>query len=96
MTQKQDWLPLDIAVEKYGYAHKESLRRRLRQLRECGRVIDVGRPPAKYRDAAPGDEADIVLMWPNPKVVLIGGNSAKNLLKSRRGRPRKNESVGEI
>ncbi len=46
--QNNEWLPLDLAADHFGYAHKESLRRRLRQLRERGLVCDIGRPPAAY------------------------------------------------
>ena len=35
------WLPLDVAAKQFGYAHKESLSRRLRQLREQGFVRDM-------------------------------------------------------
>ncbi len=36
------WLPLDVAAKHFGYAHKESLSRRLRQLRQRGKVRDIG------------------------------------------------------
>lgn len=46
----EHWLPLDVAAKQFGYAHKESLSRRLRQLREQGFVRDIGRPPTAYLD----------------------------------------------
>jgi hypothetical protein len=56
-----EWLPLDVAAARFGYGHKESLRRRLRQLRKKGKVVDLGKPPPKY----PLGEVD------NPGKVLI-------------------------
>ena len=41
----EEWLPLDVAAKHFGYAHKESLSRRLRQLRKRGLIRDIGRPP---------------------------------------------------
>ena len=86
-TEIAEWLPLDIAAKQFGYAHKESLSRRLRQLRREKLVIDTGRPPAGYRQSAPGESARIVLMWPNPKTALLRSDAPAELLNARRGRP---------
>jgi hypothetical protein len=86
-TKNEEWLPLDVAAERFGYAHKESLSRRLRQLRRENLVIDTGRPPANYRDLEPSESARIVLMWPNPKTALLRADAPRELLSARRGRP---------
>ena len=90
-TQNNEWLPLDLAADRFGYAHKESLRRRLRQLREQGLVLDVGRPPAVYQEAVPKEEAPIMLMWPNPKTALLHRDAPSELLVAKRGRPASND-----
>lgn len=83
----EEWLPLDIAAKEFGYAHKVSLSRRLRQLRRRNLVIDTGRPPTNYRDVQPSESAQIVLMWPNPKTALLRADAPRELLSAQRGRP---------
>ena len=90
-TDTEEWLPLDIAARQFSYAHKESLSRRLRQLRERGVVRDIGRPPASYRDTEPTAEAEITIMWPNPKTALLRNDAPWSLLRSSRGRPTKRQ-----
>ena len=90
-TEIEEWLPLDIAAEQFGYAHKESLSRRLRQLRKQGKVRDIGRPPAAYLDAEPEADAEITIMWPNPKTALLRNDATLLLLRSSRGRPIKSK-----
>lgn len=89
MKSISKWLPLDIAAARFGYAHRESLTRRLRQLRRRGYVIDVGRPPVAYRESSPSVEANIVLMWPNPQTALLREDAPPALLQAQRGRPAK-------
>ena len=89
--ETEEWLPLDIAAEQFGYAHKESLSRRLRQLRKRGKVRDIGRPPAAYRDTEPEVDAEITIMWPNPKTALLRNDAPLSLLRSSRGRPTKSK-----
>ena len=85
------WLPLEEAATRYGYAHKESLSRRLRQLRKRGHVADIGRPPKKYANSLKPEKGTILLMWPNPTATLIHEDAPTELLDSRRGkRARKN------
>ena len=86
-TETEEWLPLDIAAEQFGYAHKESLSRRLRQLRNRKLVIDIGRPPTSYENIKPRKSAGIVVMWPNPKTALLRADAPGELLGARRGRP---------
>lgn len=81
------WLPLDIASARLGYAHKESLTRRLRQLRQQGQVIDRGRPPAAYGQIHANANAPITLMWPNPQTALLRNDAPRSLLHAKRGRP---------
>ena len=83
------WLPLDVAAKQFGYAHKESLSRRLRQLREQGFVRDIGRPPVAYCDEGKKEDAAITIMWPNPKTALLENNAPKELFTANRGRPQK-------
>ena len=88
-TETEEWLPLDIAAEQFGYAHKESLSRRLRQLRKRGKVRDIGRPPAAYLDIKPEADPEIIVMWPNPKTALLHCKVSPALLSAKRGRPGK-------
>ena len=44
----KEWLSVRNAAQKFGYCNQESLRRRLRQLRKRGFIVDVGEPPSKY------------------------------------------------
>jgi len=88
-TRNAQWLPLDIAAKQFGYAHKESLSRRLRQLREQGFVRDIGRPPNTYHEVEQKLEATIIIMWPNPKTALLHHEAPSNLLVAKRGRPTK-------
>ena len=90
-AQNGEWLPLDVAAQQYGYAHKESLSRRLRQLRKRGKVRDTGRPPVAYRDTEQKEDAEITIMWPNPKTALLGNDAPASLLQSSRGRPTKSQ-----
>lgn len=83
----EHWLPLDVAAKQFGYAHKESLSRRLRQLREQGFVRDIGRPPTAYLDMEQKVDAPITVMWPNPKTALLHHEAPANLLVAKRGRP---------
>lgn len=86
-----EWLPLEEAANRFGYAHKESISRRLRQLRKRGLVADIGRPPEQYANIPKPENAAIVLMWPNPTAALIHQDAPAKLLDSRRGkRARKN------
>ena len=85
--QDNDWLPLDLAADHFGYAHKESLRRRLRQLRKLGLVRDIGRPPAAYESAEQKEVAPIIIMWPNPRTALLHRDAPPELLAAKRGRP---------
>ena len=87
----EKWLPLDIAARYFGYAHKESLSRRLRQLRDEGQVRDIGRPPIAYKKRQGNDLAGIILMWPNPKTALLRSDAQRELLSAKRGRPSKSK-----
>lgn len=86
-SESKEWLPLDIAAEQFGYSHKESLSRRLRQLRNRNLVVDIGRPPSDYRNFKPDKSARIVIMWPNPKTALLRSDAPRELLNACRGRP---------
>lgn len=84
---KTQWLPLDAAAKHLGYSHPESLRRRLRQLRQRGLVIDLGQPPSGYpvRNNVQKTKA-VVVMWANPKTALIRSDVSPELLNPKRGK----------
>ncbi len=86
MPKIEEWLPLDIASHQFGYTHKESLTRRIRQLRQEGKVKDLGRPPASYRTQTQPQKPYLVVMWPNPKTALLRSDASKKLLNSSRGK----------
>jgi hypothetical protein len=85
--ESNEWLPLDTAARQFGYSHKESLSRRLRQLRGRKLVIDIGRPPPAYRNHDSDKSARIVIMWPNPKTALLRSDAPPELFSVQRGRP---------
>lgn len=81
-----EWLPLNAAAAWFGYSYPGSLRRRLRQLRKRGYVIDIGNPPAGYKRNEESESGKVVLMWPNPKTALIRSDAPAELLNSKRGK----------
>ena len=86
ITKTIEWLPLDAAAERLGYAHKESFRRRLRQLRQLGYIVDIGRPPSAYLVSSSPKKGKINIMWPNSKTALIRSDAPSYLLNPKRGR----------
>lgn len=92
MQNVSQWLPLEEAAIRYGYAHKESISRRLRQLRKRGHVSDIGRPPTEYANNPKPEKTAIVLMWPNPKTALIHQDAPAELLDSRQGKRARKKS----
>lgn len=86
MKNITQWLPLDEAAQKFGYAHKESLARRLRQLRRRGQVVDLGHPPEPYRPSKATAKTAIVLLWPNPKTALLRRDAPAMWLDARPGK----------
>ncbi len=86
-SKKTDWLPLHVAAQRFGYRHRESLRRRLRQLRRQGFIQDLGWPPGEYNKTQRNETATVVLMWPNPQTALLRSDAPQSLLRAKRGRP---------
>ncbi|MCL4266676.1 MAG: hypothetical protein KJ069_26020 [Anaerolineae bacterium] len=86
MENFDQWLTLEAAAQQYGYTHKESLTRRLRQLRRRGFVADFGQPPTAYQTNKDTSQAVIVLMWPNPKVALLRRDAPSELLDAKQGK----------
>jgi hypothetical protein len=86
MQSSRDWLPLDVAAKKYGYADKTSFFRRLKQLRERGYVVDVGRPPDTYPIGDEHTQHKTVILWPNPKVSLVRSDAPAKLFNPKRGK----------
>ncbi len=66
------WLPLDVAAKQFGYAHKESLSRRLPSVAENKDLFAIldGR---RWHIVTRGEKEDaaITIMWPNPKTALL-------------------------
>lgn len=85
-VNKAQWLPLHVAAQHFGYQHRESLRRRLRQLRQQGLVQDLGWPPEDYSETKYNEAAQMVLMWPNPQTALLRSDAPRSLLQAKRGR----------
>lgn len=81
----QEWLPLDMAAEIFGYS-LEGLRRRLRQLRQQGNLVDVGKPPADYPVEAKPTKGKVIILWPNPRTALIHRGAPPELLNPKRGK----------
>lgn len=82
-----EWLPLDMAATQYGYS-LEGLRRRLRQLRARGHLLDTGRPPKSYsssRKLARQREV-VVVWWVNSRTALIRADAPPTLLNPKRGK----------
>lgn len=77
------WLTVEQATEHYGYTNPESLKRRIRQLRDAGKVSDAGDPPDGYRAI---EDAPISLLWANPKAMLIADDAPSDLLNPRMGK----------
>lgn len=78
-----EWLSMPQAVEKYGYSNANSLRRRLRQLRELGQVEDLGAPPEEIRA---GGKGPVRILWANPKSMMLGADAPAELLNPKVGR----------
>lgn len=93
-----EWLPLDVAGQRLGYAHKQSLTFRLRQLRQLGYVVDIGRPPAPYPvgDSSQIGNGKVIVMWPNPKVALLRSDAPPCLLKPKRGKRAKLDAKSNL
>ena len=89
INNELNWLPLDEGAVHFGYKHPESFRRRLRQLRNLGHIVDIGKPPHHYPTMDQVSTDKILLMWPNPKTALIRSDASANLLNPKRGK-RKN------
>lgn len=77
------WLTMKRATDYYGYAHPESLRNRIRQLRDGGLVSDTGNPPKGY---AARKGAPINVLWSNPQSMMLEDNAPADLLNPKRGR----------
>lgn len=81
-----EWLPLEEAAISFGYTHHESLRRRLRQLRGRGLVVDIGNPPVRYKVRQGQTKGKIIIYWPNPKVALLRSDAPLELLNPKQGK----------
>ncbi|MCB9423182.1 MAG: hypothetical protein H6667_25515 [Ardenticatenaceae bacterium] len=87
-VNRAQWLPLHVAAQHFGYRHRESLRRRLRQLRRQGLVQDFGWPPEEYTHTQDNEAAPLTLMWPNPQTALLRSDAPRSFLQAKRGRRR--------
>ena len=86
MQKNREWLPLNIAAQRFGYSCRESLARRIRQLRQEGKVKDKGSPPPSYRTNNKTTKPYLVMMWPNATTALLRSDASKKLLDSSRGK----------
>ncbi|WP_420628627.1 hypothetical protein [Candidatus Leptofilum sp.] len=87
--QENQWMTIESAARYFGYKHLVSLRRRLRQLRKQGRLIDVGNPPQNYlSDDEFKEKGDnkVVVYWLNPRLSMISKDTPVHLLNPKRGR----------
>jgi hypothetical protein len=80
-----EWMSLYQAAVYFGYKHPESLRQRLRKLREKGNLVDTGSPPARYKTGKT-DLRKIVVFWINSRTPLIRSDAPRNLLMPLRGK----------
>lgn len=80
-----EWMPIDEAARHFGYS-VEGLRRRLRQLRQQRKLVDVGHPPADYPASDSTPKGSVVVYWVNPRVALLRRDAPRALLDARRGR----------
>ncbi len=82
-----EWLSFEQAVVQFGYAHKNSLSARIRQLRKQEKVIDIGSPPKNYTVSEPDDTSGkIIIMWLNGRAPFIRVDTPGNLLNAKPGR----------
>ncbi len=81
-----EWWPLQEAAKHFKYTHLESLRNRLRVLRQLGKVVDLGTPPAEYKVGVGNTSGKVVLYWPNPNTALLRSDAPTTLLNGRRGK----------
>jgi hypothetical protein len=84
--ENYSWLPFDDAAKKYGYSHVESLRRRIRDLREQGLVVDIGKPPLPYKLGNNEAQNMIIIYWPNHNTALIRSDAPSALLNPKLGK----------
>ena len=86
LKENYTWLPFDEAAKHFGYGHLESLRRRIRDLREQGYVVDIGKPPPPYKVGDDQTQNKIILYWPNHNTALIRSDASPDLLNPRLGK----------
>jgi transposase-like protein len=77
------WISIEEAAEYFGYSHPDSLRRRIRQLREQGKVSDEGNAPKGYKSKS---SAEIQILWANPQAMMLNKNAPKKLLNPKKGK----------
>lgn len=78
------WYNIRRAAKVFGYKHPESLRQRIRQLREEGKVSDIGSPPHGYKIVP---NAPVTVLWANPKSMMVSSESSDEVLSAQIGRP---------
>ncbi len=86
LKDNRTWLSINQVAQHFGYRHPESLRRRLRDLREQGYVADFGNPPSRYKVANHPAHKKIVIYWLNPRTMLLRSDVPKNLLNPKMGK----------
>ena len=87
MKIDENWMPLNQASIHYGYKNLESFRRRLRQLRRLGLVVDIGNPPPDYPNINnPENDHKITVWWFNPKLAFVQTNLPLDLFDPKPGK----------
>lgn len=82
-----DYLSVRQLAARLGY-HEESVRRRIRQLRNVGKVRDKGAIPAIYPTAGEaengGEEFNgLTLVWLHPQFFIIDPQFSEDLFPGR-------------
>lgn len=77
------WMTMDNAARHYGYSSSATLRQRIRQLREAGKVSDEGNSPDGCAEVK---DAPIRIFWAHPRTMMIADNAPADLLNPKRGR----------
>jgi hypothetical protein len=80
-----DWLTFDDVAEQFGYNNVTSFRRRLRELRSKGSVIDLGKPPSEYK-VGEQEQGKVNIYWLNARTALIHKDVPRSLLNSKKGK----------
>jgi hypothetical protein len=77
-----NWLSLSDAAKHFGYPSALALRRRIHQLRQQGKVEDIGATPEKY--LAGRAHGAVKIHWENTRKMQIDKNAPASLLAAKK------------